>query len=91
MRLIEAGSLKAEIFKAGGAVLATKTVLKIIDGMPEAEMGRGRWVDGDYGWPACSECGEYAGEEFILSRPYRSMYCPACGARMDDDKEKIDV
>lgn len=44
----------------------------------------GEWIEDDYGYNRCSECGfEYDTPE------EKSPYCPHCGALMEPDPEEI--
>lgn len=47
----------------------------------KAEKVYGVWIEADYGYFHCSECGyEYDSPEYI------TPYCPNCGAKMDEEE-----
>ena len=48
-----------------------------------AEVVHGKWLEDDYGYFQCSECGsEHDTPE------YTTPFCPLCGAKMDAEQEK---
>lgn len=54
-----------------------------------AKMGpkRGEWIDDEFG-AKCSYCGKYAyWSKFEI--PWKSPYCPLCGAKMEVQDENI--
>ena len=51
--------------------------------LPSAER-RGRWIESEFG-AYCSECGRYAYRSNGI--PWKSNYCPNCGAKMDEVEE----
>ena len=47
----------------------------------KAEKVYGEWIEDDYGYFHCSECGyEHDSPEYI------TPYCPHCGAKMDEEE-----
>lgn len=49
----------------------------------KAEKAYGMWIEDDYGYFHCSECGyEHDSPEYI------TPYCPHCGANMDEEERK---
>lgn len=84
MRLIDADRLKGYLYE--NYVMYDHT-LADIDAQPtvDAEPVRhGHWI-GEYGW-VCSECG-YRIANWKFSSEY--LYCPNCGAKMDEVKDEI--
>lgn len=59
-----------------------------VKGVPSADVREnthGRWIEDDYAYNHCSECGhelEYA--------EYATPYCPQCGASMEPDPETME-
>lgn len=48
-----------------------------------AEQETGEWIEDEYGYHRCSECGwEWDTPEMV------TPYCPGCGARMEEDDEQ---
>lgn len=53
------------------------------------EVRYGKWVDPeDLTCYKCSICGNYATQEYSLTEPIFWKYCPNCGAKMDEKKNK---
>lgn len=61
-----------------------KDFAQLTDDIPAAdvaEVRRGEWVEDNYGYFHCSECGyEHDSPEYI------TPYCPNCGAKMDEEE-----
>ena len=57
------------------------TAIATLVNLPSAER-RGRWIENEFG-AYCSECGLYAYRSNGI--PWKSNYCPICGASMMDD------
>ena len=74
----------SELFEAAPTidVLAVTSDTLVGSGAIElAPMLRGEWIDDDYGFARCSECGwEWDEPE------YKTPYCPNCGAKMEYDE-----
>lgn len=51
-----------------------------------APIKHGRWIEDEYGFLVCSECGNIAEYLPILGQ-IETPYCSECGARMDEVKE----
>ena len=69
----------------GMAIVESENVALAIERAPaiNAEPKRGCWIEDDYAYNRCSECGyEYDHPE------EKSPYCPNCGANMDLENEK---
>lgn len=49
----------------------------------KAEPRHGRWIEDEYGFLVCSECGNTAEYLPILGQ-IETPYCSECGARMDE-------
>lgn len=57
--------------------------IDVINGIPAADVApvrRGRWIENEFG-AYCSGCGLYAYRSNGI--PWKSNYCPICGARME--------
>lgn len=65
----------------------------LIDSIPTIEakpVVHAHWKkDPITGWKYCSECQEDAPYSKYLDDTYRSRFCPACGAQMDEVVEEI--
>lgn len=48
-----------------------------------AEVVHGKWLEDDYGYFRCSECGSEQD-----TPEYTTPFCPLCGAKMDAEQEK---
>ena len=71
-----------DVADAVWSVTGDKNVAKVWDqikDLPSAER-RGRWIENEFG-AYCSECGLYAYRSNGI--PWKSNYCPMCGARME--------
>ena len=64
-----------------GATFRQIEILGILETLPSAER-TGRWIENEFG-AYCSECGLYAYRSNGI--PWKSNYCPMCGAAMMDD------
>lgn len=61
----------------------TGSVFRAINRQPAADVApvrHGRWIEDDYGFNRCSECG-YEWDE----SEYKTPFCPECGANMEVD------
>ena len=56
--------------------------------LPAADVApvvHGRWIEDEYGFNSCSECG-YEWDE----SEYKTLFCPDCGAKMDGGADDAD-
>ena len=69
--------------EAGKEYELISRILQAIEKKPPADVReniRGEWIPDDYAYYHCSKCGfEYEYQEYI------TLYCPQCGARMEDE------
>ena len=84
-RLIDADSIPWDVEGVGEIPVITK---EEIDQMPTVDavpVRHGKWEKTSCKWVTyeCSECGEKT-DETIMGLP-RYVYCPMCGARMDEE------
>ena len=86
MRLIDADALLAEAKRLSGPQTGDGWdnwgVYALIERQPTIEPKRGRWIIGDNGEWACSECGY---EPVVFEN---TPFCANCSARMCDAKKK---
>ena len=87
-KYIDVDLLKNEIFKNKimSRELITQRILHIIDNQPTADVAEvvhGKWLEDDYGYFRCSECGSEQD-----TPEYTTPFCPLCGAKMDAEQEK---
>ena len=59
-----------------------QATVDLLENLPSAER-RGRWIENEFG-AYCSECGLYAYRSNGI--PWKSNYCPMCGARLEATK-----
>lgn len=84
-KYIDADALKQH-FTGGKCPLYSDMAIKnIIDLQPSADVREnthGRWIEDDYAFNHCSECGfEQESAEYV------TPFCPGCGASMEPDPE----
>ena len=61
-------------------------VFDVINSQPAADVAEvvhGKWLEDDYGYFRCSECGSEQD-----TPEYTTPFCPICGAKMDAEQEK---
>lgn len=87
-KYIDVDLLKNEICKNKimSRELITQRILHIVDTQPTADVAEvvhGKWLEDDYGYFRCSECGSEQD-----TPEYTTPFCPLCGAKMDTEQEK---
>lgn len=62
-----------------------KTAIMAVPAADAKRVRQGKWIEDDYGFNSCSECG-YEWDE----SEYKTLFCPECGAKMDleDDQNE---
>lgn len=95
MRLIDADALRLmKVEECEGHsieyAMGWKACLEYINATPAIDavpVVHGRWIEDNYGYFHCSECGFEWDESEVTSK-----YCPDCGAKMDggDDGARMD-
>jgi hypothetical protein len=78
-----------EPIKYSGDFISTLIHLPAVDAVPVIH---GRWITNKYGETVCSECDNNALQVLtgcLVNRhfePYKSKFCPNCGAMMDGER-----
>ena len=92
MDLIDRDEIRMIIFTTGrsnGKTAFAEAISKIINGAQPVDAKPvipGKWIKDEFG-AKCSACGLYAYRD-KFDRPWKSPYCPNCGAKMDGEQEK---
>ena len=86
-KYIDADLLKSELKDLNESErLCYMGVFDVINSQPAADVAEvvhGKWLEDDYGYFRCSECGSEQD-----TPEYTTPFCPLCGAKMDTEQEK---
>lgn len=85
-KYINADLLKAKFTGNISCEYPAPLVRALIDRQPAADVAEvvhGKWLEDDYGYFRCSECGSEQD-----TPEYTTPFCPICGAKMDTEQEK---
>ena len=80
-----AGAILGAVLGVLAMALATASDSDGTEPQGEPERHRGEWIEDEYGFPRCSNCGMEREE-----REIQTPYCPYCGAYMRGGTENAD-